>query len=167
MSLELKHGAGINDIKIDILNNQKNIILLSDRKITENEEEFMCNLNFSTNRFNPKRHKNKSIKDIGESNIFIIEIDCPVKGRSKGMKFYETNSKFFDEYIVVYLRTSSDVRKDNIGKLNANNVIADLPENIDTKEDYIRILLSNKMPQVRNICTKIWHWANNTSAKKN
>ena len=146
---------------------QRNIILLSDRKITEKEVKLLDQMNFDAVKFQHNYHKNQAITNIAHGDFFIIEIDNPFwGGRSHAMQFIETNLKYFNDFVVVFLRSGEAIRKDNMDQFNADFIIKDLPKKTKSRDTYLRILMSDKLPQVRGKLRQWSQWIFSKGNKK-
>lgn len=145
---------------LDTLDNNKDvkkIILLVDNKISSDQKRHMLK-HFSVLEFEEKWHAKKKITSIAGADIFVINIGRGFSDRTAGIKFYETNLKLFkkNEYTIIYFRTEEYVRKDNLDKLKYDYRIVELPSDTNTAEDYLFLIESDKMPQIRPWYSRLW-----------
>ena len=74
---------------------------------------------------------------------------------SIGMVFYEINHKLLKEnFDIVYYRTTGAIKKKNLPLMQYTYRARRLPDNPKTQDDYLHVLLSQKMPQVRDSTTR-------------
>lgn len=135
----------------------KKIILLVDEKITSSQKRHMLK-HFSVLEYEDKWHARKKITSLAGADIFIINIGKGFSDRTSGIKFYETNLKLFKKhnYEIIYFRTEEYVRKDNLEKLKYDYRVVELPEDTESAEDYLFLIESDKMPQIRPWYTRLW-----------
>jgi hypothetical protein len=143
--------------QVDLSKTFKNIVLLTDEDISSSQKKAMIQ-HFAVMVFEAKWHARRKVTDIAGADIFIINVGKGLTGRTDGIKFYETNLKLFKKlnYEIIYYRTKEFIRKDNLEKLKYDYRIVELPGITDTAEDYLFLLQSDKMPQVRPWYTRLW-----------
>lgn len=135
----------------------RKIILVVDKKVSSDQKRAMLK-HFSVLEFEEKWHAKKRITDIAGADIFIINIGAGLSSRTAGIKFYETNLKLFkqNKYEIIYYRTEEYIRKDNLEQLKYDYRIVELPLETKTAEDYLFLIESDKMPQIRPFYVRWW-----------
>jgi hypothetical protein len=148
--LEPPHKTTPEEKKLSIQYDSKKIILLIDKPLTAVESKIMYGL-LNVGVLDSNNHI--TFCDMIEYDIFIILLDSPILGKSKGMTYLEENLKYMKNHNILYYRTSNHIRKEAVHERMKflTMVISKVPDtDAFSKLEYLTRLYSEHLPQVHS-----------------